>query len=163
MPSTYSGVPASGAVAPAVSITEPADGDAMSAASVNTALEKLSDHVAFLQMSDGTTTYVAGSGAGTSPTVTIVGNDRAGKITLLTGSTPGATSTVLTLTLGHGIGGSYCTAPVIQPVDGAAAAASAQVTADGVDGSTWEIVNRGTALTGATTYTWHYQVQTYHT
>lgn len=49
MPSSHNGNPANGSWLPAISVTEPADGDAVTAASVNTAITKLADYVAFFQ------------------------------------------------------------------------------------------------------------------
>ncbi len=53
MSSTYNSNPASGAWSPALSITEPADGDLANVASVNMALSKLADFIAFLQANAG--------------------------------------------------------------------------------------------------------------
>jgi hypothetical protein len=50
MSTLYSGVAASGSQAPAIQIQRPADGDAASAASINTALQKIADYIAWLQL-----------------------------------------------------------------------------------------------------------------
>ena len=65
MSSTYTAVPGNiGAIAP-VTVTIPADGDALSVASVNAALQKLADYVAYLETKLGT--GVAIFGCSTSP------------------------------------------------------------------------------------------------
>lgn len=56
-----------------------------------------------LQGSSGTPTLVAGSAAGTGPTLTITGNNLSGKISLTVGTGLLATGTVLTLTLANGL------------------------------------------------------------
>jgi hypothetical protein len=54
---TYTGVPGNISALTPVTATIPADGDALSAASVNTPLQKLADYVAFLEQQAGLTAF----------------------------------------------------------------------------------------------------------
>lgn len=103
-----------------------------------------------------------GTGAGTSPTVSVSGNDQAGVITVTTGTTPsGSAATVATITLG-------ATAPnapksiLLSPANANAAALSGttQVWADTPTATTtaWTIKSGSAALAASTTYLWSYQV-----
>ena len=56
-----------------------------------------------------TPSITAGSGAGTSPTISIVGTDVAGEITIITGSSPASASVVATITFSS----SYGSAPYV--------------------------------------------------
>lgn len=102
----------------------------------------------------------AGTGAGTSPSVSISGNDHSGTITITTGTFPQASQTIATMTLNATVSwGSSI--PVLYPNNAAAAALSgnAQVMAQSTGtANQWVIVAGSTNLTASTTYVWHYHV-----
>lgn len=103
-------------------------------------------------------TVAAGTGAGTTPTVSVVGTAMAGFLTVLTGTTPGTSSVVATVTLGDSLGA----APrvILTPRNAAAAAltgaGAVYVSAETVN--TFAISVGSTALAGATTYEWNYHI-----
>lgn len=110
----------------------------------------------------GTPTIAAGTGAGTAPTVVIAGSDRAGLITVTTGTTPTASATVATITFGRPFG----TAPaaVLLTPAGAVSAALSGIAAAYVDSAatttTAFVVKVGsTALAASTAHKWHYRVE----
>ena len=117
-----------------------------------------------LQGSGSTPTVVAGTGAGTSPTLTVAGTDVAGTITLKTGTSPTAAAVALTLTFAT----SRSSAPyvVISPfctsANAAAQAAAALTGAQQVyvssSASSFAINTNATALAANTTYQWSYIV-----
>jgi hypothetical protein len=100
-------------------------------------------------------TIAAGAAAGTSPTVTIAGNDQQGVITLTAGTAP-TTGILATITFGNPWGSAPKTAVI-----GAATAnvGASGVFADPADMGTasWRI-RTGTALTASTTYRFAYYV-----
>jgi hypothetical protein len=99
-------------------------------------------------------TIAAGSGAGTSPTVSISGNDMAQKIAITTGASPTASATVATITFNV----AYASAPriILTPVNSAAAAlnGTAQVYVDdSTIGTTSYVISVGSVgLAASTTY-----------
>lgn len=107
--------------------------------------------------STSTPTAVTNTGAGTSGSITITGNDLAHKVSLVTGTTPTLSATVYTLTFNR----AYAAAPrVILTPGNAAAAGLSGVTAVYVDDAsttttTYVMKSSGTPLTGATTYLFH--------
>lgn len=109
-------------------------------------------------LGSGTPTIAAGDGAGTSPTVSIAGNDVDGIITVTTGTTPTASATVATVTFAN----AYAAAPVVvaSPHNATTAALSGAASAwSGNETTTTFILTSGTtALAGSTTYTWAYHV-----
>lgn len=108
-----------------------------------------------------TPSIAAGSGAGTSPTVSITGSDGRGLITVTTGTSPAATAALVTVTFAT----AYASAPkivLIAPADPNAAALGGtnQVYVDAANISTTQFaINVGSvALAASTEYKWHYQV-----
>lgn len=103
-------------------------------------------------------TIAAGSGAGTSPTVSIVGTDQEGAITVTTGTTPSSGATVVTVTYG---GGAFPnnTFPVLTPANAITAALNG-IGMVFTTGSTtnFTITSGTTALTAVTQYKWYYHV-----
>jgi len=102
-------------------------------------------------------TIAAGAGAGTSPTVGIVGSDQSGLITVTTGTLPGISSTVVTVT--------YATAfptnsfPLLTPANAATALLSGASMVFTTGSTTTFIITSGTtALAPATAYRWYYSV-----
>jgi hypothetical protein len=102
-------------------------------------------------------TITGGPGAGTAPTLSIVGNDVFGQITMATGTSPTASGTSATITYGGAWVASvtYCK---LTPSNANAAVLSgaSQVYAPAGASTTFTIVSRSTALTASTTYTWTY-------
>lgn len=113
-----------------------------------------------IRPSGNNVTSSAGSGAGTSPTLTVTGTDIAGKIVLTTGSSPSASATVAQVTYNVG----YATQPyvIITPANAITAALSGNAvvySSDSSSGSNSFILTSGsTALAGATAYIWYYHV-----
>jgi hypothetical protein len=103
-------------------------------------------------------TIAAGTGAGTSPTVSIAGTDNAGTITVTTGTLPtGTNATVCTVTFSK----AYVSAPYIVfcPSNSTAATLSGVTMVYPTTGTTsFTIVSGTTALTAASTYTWNYMI-----
>lgn len=104
------------------------------------------------------TTFTAGAGAGSSPTITIAGSDIAGVITVTTGTAPtGSNATVVTV--------NYNTAyntnsfPTLTPANALTAALNGigMVFTTGTT-SNFTISCGTTALAAATTYKWYYHV-----
>jgi hypothetical protein len=99
-------------------------------------------------------TIAAGAGAGTSPTVSVSGNDMIHKISITTGTSPAASATVATITFNT----AYSTAPkVILSPAGANSAALTGLTAAYVDDAgttttTYTIKVGSGGLAAATTY-----------
>lgn len=109
----------------------------------------------------GTPTIAAGTGAGTSPTVSVTGNDRGGQISVTAGTTPTASATVATVTFGQ----AFSAAPravILTPAgaNSAPLSGNAQVYVDSALTTTTAFVLKvgSTALTAATAYKWHYAV-----
>jgi hypothetical protein len=106
-------------------------------------------------------TLTAGAGAGTTPTVSVSGTDTNGVISVTTGTTPGTSATVATITFAA----AFAATPksiFLTPANSGAAALSGDraVWADAgnlsVNGFT---LNVGTsALAASTTYKWYYHV-----
>lgn len=100
----------------------------------------------------------AGTGAGTSPTITISGGDARGSIQVLTGAAPAGTNAAI-VTLNFRIG--YTTAPyvVLTPANAATALLSGTTGVYPATSATNMILTAGTAaLTTLTTYLWNYHV-----
>jgi Pectate lyase superfamily protein len=110
----------------------------------------------------GTPTLTAGTGAGTSPTVSITGGDLAGNITVTTGSgSPATNATIVTVTFHQ----AYASAPrsvVLTPAEvntaSFAVGKAPFVDLATIGTTTFAIKSNATALTTATTYKWFYQV-----
>lgn len=103
-------------------------------------------------------TIAAGTGAGTSPTIAIVGNDAAGKITITTGSSPTAAATIVTVTFNV----AYGVAPYVALTPANANASALALTSRPFPGTTttttFVITAGAAALTGATQYVFNYHV-----
>ena len=103
-------------------------------------------------------TIAAGTGAGTSPSVSIVTNstDLAGEILVRTGTTPTANGDIATVTFNK----KYTRPPqvVLTPSTGLAAAHAALVYIKSTSGSTFVVTDTVTALTASQVYRWKYHV-----
>ena len=108
----------------------------------------------------GTPAVAGGIGAGTSPTVSVVGSDVSGVITVLTGgSGESASSTIVTLTFNT----AYGTAPnavTLTPANAttSALAVAAQAFVLSVGTTNFVVSSNTTALTALTSYKWYYSV-----
>lgn len=102
----------------------------------------------------------AGTGAGTSPTVSISGTDVDGDVTVTTGTIPvGSNATIATITFASGYSYPNHVYPMITPANALTAALSGITMVYTTGGtSSWVITSGTTALTAATTYVWHYNV-----
>jgi hypothetical protein len=111
-----------------------------------------------------TPTIAAGAGAGTSPTITITGNDVDGVIKVVAGTSPSATSTIVTVTFNT----AYAAAPNVSITPGNGTAAITQQgtsyvicpavgQSSGPTTTTFTLQASG-ALTAASTYVWTYHV-----
>lgn len=100
----------------------------------------------------------AGAGAGTSPTVSVSGTDMAGTVTVTSGTAPtGSNATIVTLTYGFAFPSS--SSVTLTPANAATAALSGISMIYAVGSTTNFVIASGTtALSGATTYKWNYQV-----
>lgn len=103
-------------------------------------------------------TIAAGAAAGSSPTISIVGNGVAGEITLTTGSSTTTTGVICTVTLP--ITAANGTRVVLTPSNDNAGAGISRVFATTTT-STFVLNASGTALTAATAYKWFYRVEQY--
>ena len=108
-----------------------------------------------------TPTIAAGTGAGTSPTVSITGSDMAGWISVVAGTAPATSATIVTITFNV----AYSTAPVcvsLTPANSTAAGLNATsmvfVNRAGITTTTFAITSGTASLTGASTYEWYYSV-----
>ncbi len=100
-------------------------------------------------------TIVAGSGAGTSPIVSMNGSDNSGKINVLTGTTPGANAVIATITYNNPRG----IAPKSIVLTAAnLATASVQIYISNITTTTFVIASSLVALTSATQYSWYFSV-----
>lgn len=113
---------------------------------------------------DGPPTVAGGTGAGTSPTITLVGSDLGGVINVTTGTAAAASNAVLvTVTFAN----AFAVAPraiILTPNSNAtkilAVAVQAYIVNNSADVTTTTFVVRagGTALADATAYSWTYAV-----
>lgn len=107
----------------------------------------------------GTPSIAAGTGAGTTPTVTLGANatDGAHTISVITGTLPaGTNATVCTITFAANA--AHSAVVTLTPLNGTTAALNGltMVYADGTGGATGYVIKSGTtALTAATTYLWN--------
>lgn len=125
----------------------------------STALQ--TDGVGHITLPANIPSIAAGTGAGTTPTVSISGSDQSGTITVTTGSTPSASATVATITFGV----SFVSTPrsVILSAAGpnsASLSGTGSVYEDQASRTTsvFVLAVGSSALTEATTYKWSYQV-----
>lgn len=122
------------------------------------ALKVYSGHVL---LTGATPTITAGSGAGTSPTVSISGSDQAGVITITTGSGPSVSATVATVTFGI----AFATTPqavILTPggPNAAGLSGASMLYEDSASRSTTAFVLKvgSSGLAATTTYLFNYQV-----
>lgn len=121
-------------------------------------------HILTGQPSDGAAvayfvlpTIAAGTGAGTSPTVAISGNDTAGKISVTTGSSPTASAVVATITFGT----PWKTNSFVILTPGNAATQALAVAAQSYPTSTtttFALNSGASGLAASTAYVWNYHV-----
>lgn len=98
----------------------------------------------------------AGAGAGTSPTISISGNDKGGTVSLTTGSSPSTSAVIATITLAVPL---HSAPPVIFTPANAATAALTSAAPYGTSTASTAVLNaNGAALTGATAYKWNYRI-----
>jgi hypothetical protein len=110
-------------------------------------------------------TIAAGTGAGTSPTVSVSGNDTDGVITVVTGSAPTAAATVFTLSYGtsyssNNVVGNANPIPTLTPASSTSAALSSttQVYPATLGAGSFTVSAGSAALSASTTYIWTYHV-----
>lgn len=106
----------------------------------------------------GTPTKAAGTGAGTTPTTSIVGTDLSGKITVTTGTGPATSGDILVVTFNAALAAAP-NSVILEPGNAAAAAlttASPFITTLATTGFTVE--SNAVALAASTTYIWYYAV-----
>ena len=104
---------------------------------------------------------VGGSGAGSSPTVSIVkGNDRNMQINVSTGSSPAASAPIAIINFGIPFAGGYIPSPKFSPANAAAAALNGgnQVFMDATLSSEFIVTAGSTGLSASTTYLWNVEV-----
>lgn len=109
--------------------------------------------VTHIEGSGTSPTIVAGVGAGTSPTVSVTGNDFSHQVTVITGTLPtGTNAVVATITFASAFSGTP--RPVFSSANAATATLSgvSMVFMDGASSTTYTITSGVTALTAATTY-----------
>lgn len=98
----------------------------------------------------------AGSGAGTSPTVSIQGGDQDGAITVTTGASPGLSATVATITYGYAFpNNSYV---VLYPANTVTAALGTLAVYTTGSTTNFTLTSPATGLSAAATYKWYYHV-----
>ena len=107
----------------------------------------------------GTPGIAAGTGAGTSPTVSVVGNDVTGVVNVTTGSgSPATAATVATITFAK----AYAATPKTVILTPANALTAALTTAEpfpaSIGTTSWILKSSGVALSTATAYAWNYLV-----
>jgi hypothetical protein len=102
-------------------------------------------------------TIHAGTGAGTSPTISINGTDIGGQITVTTGTSPTASGMIFDVR--YGSANLFASYPVFSPANANAAALTGTsgiyIDSNKTD---FNITAGSSALTGATTYKWNYVV-----
>lgn len=114
--------------------------------------------------SPGTPSIAAGAGAGTSPTLTIIGTNICGQIILTPGTTPtGLNAVIATITFANSFAANN--APVIMITPGNAATAllsgATMVYTTNSTLSAWTLNCGTTALTTGTQYIWNYQAMVF--
>lgn len=105
-------------------------------------------------------TIAAGTGAGTSPTVSVISGsqDLAGQVSVTAGVTPATASTVVTITYNRAFPtGSWVT---LTPANAATALLSGvnMVFCPAGGTTTWTITSGSTALVATTVYLWNYSI-----
>lgn len=103
-------------------------------------------------------TIAAGAGAGTTPTVSVVGSDMGGEVNVTTGALPTAAAVVATITLGSA---AFTNAPyvVLQPANAATALLTGATMVYVTATTGTFVINAGaTGLVAATAYKWNYHI-----
>jgi hypothetical protein len=100
----------------------------------------------------------AGSGAGTSPTVICLGcYDNGGVIEVTTGSSPAASSPIITIAFGATHNGASCTiSPNFSLSSSSLLYGTSQISIQGLSASQFELTSGSAALAGSTAYVWSY-------
>lgn len=108
----------------------------------------------------GTPTIVAGTGAGTSPTISITGTDQEGFVNLTTGTLPSTSSTIATITYNSGFTFPNGSVVVLFPANAATALLSgtSMIYASGFT-TGWSFTSGTVNLIAATPYQWFYQIR----
>jgi hypothetical protein len=103
-----------------------------------------------------TPTFVAGTGAGTSPTITVTGTQVSGVINVTTGTTPSASAIVVTITVPVAVSGTS-NGVIIEPANALTAnlPVANNVFSKMASTTTFTITATG-ALTAASAYSWNY-------
>lgn len=100
-------------------------------------------------------TIAAGTGAGTSPTVAITGNDIAGQISVTAGTSPTASAVIATVTFGSAFKTNSFV--LLTPANAATQALAVAAQAFPTSTTTTFALNTGaTGLAGAGVYVWNY-------
>lgn len=130
-------------------------------ASGNASWQAPSATVDHITGNSGTPSIAAGTGAGTSPTVSIEGTNIAGVVTVTTGTLPtGASNIIATITYNGLTYGTNSYVVISENSDAPATSLLTGVSMVGSKGNTtgFTITSGTTALTAATTYKWNYIV-----
>ena len=102
-------------------------------------------------------TIASGSGAGTSPTLSITGNDQCGFITIATGTSPTASTGIATITFNGGFTATNNSVPSIFATNASASTVASSIWLSSNTAS-WAISG---SLSASTIYLWGYQVRMY--
>lgn len=110
-----------------------------------------------------TPSIVAGTGAGTSPSVSVTGTNIGGDVTVTTGTAPtGAGATVATITYANSLTFPTGSTVILTPGNAATAALNGISMVFTTGSTTTFVITAGTtALAGSTAFIWHYQVAGY--
>lgn len=101
-------------------------------------------------------TISAGAGAGTSPTVSVIGNDTAMQVTVTTGTLPtGAGATVATVTYNQAYSATPHPLWSVANANSALLNGASMISMDGASTTTFTIIAGTTGLTASTTYKWN--------
>lgn len=130
--------------------------DTLTVANIRAVSELRSGH--FIGQGPNAPTIAAGAGAGTSPTVSIAGNDACGAVSVTTGTLPtGTNAAIATITFATAYG--FSPYVVLYPANAATATLSGVSMAFVTATTTTFVITSGTtALTAATAYKWNYHV-----
>jgi hypothetical protein len=106
----------------------------------------------------GTTPSIAaGASAGTSPTVSVIGNNMDGIITVTTGTAPTANGILATVTMSGSFAYPTSTTCILQPANAATAAVTGSNEVYVTGTTTTFVINANTtALSASTSYVWRY-------
>lgn len=107
-----------------------------------------------LRGSTNTPTIAAGTGAGTGPTVSIVGTDLAGTITVTTGTLPTVNAVICTVTFNT----AYTAAPYVVFSLASAVTTTPNVYVSGTTTTAFSLQDNNASLAATTTYKWNYIV-----